>query len=159
MAVSDLLGGTSVGTFLTGFIPQMILGDYLFSLNTAAYQSLDRQTEYRWGSQERFGAHEALQFLGPGGDTINLAGIVYPSYRGGAGQVQELRDLAARGEPLQLIGGTGNVYGRWVVEGITEKQGEFAPMGTPRKQEFTVKMRHFDGGGYNALVQFVSSLF
>lgn len=157
--MASLLGGTSLGTYATGFMPQMILGGFLFSLNTAAFQEMNRETKYRWASQERFGAHEALQFLGPGEDSISLPGVIYPSYRGGTGQVQKMRDLAGKGQPLMLLDGYGNVFGRWVIESVDEKRSNFAALGQPKKQEFTLKLRHYDGGGYNALLNLLSSLF
>lgn len=160
MAIIDtLLGGTSVGSYLTGFMPQMILGDFLFSVNTAAFQEMNRETRYRWAGQDRLGAHEALQYLGPGADTISLPGVIFPSYRGGTGQIEKMRKMAARGIPLHMLDGYGNVYGRWVIEAVDEKRSNFAALGSPRKQEFVLKLRHYDGGGYNAILNLLSSLF
>lgn len=149
----------SIGTFLTGFMPQMILGSYLFSLNTAAFQERDRETSYRWAKQERFANAPALQFLGPGDDTIKLPGVIYPSYKGGTGQVASMRAAAGNGQPLILLDALGNVYGRWVIEKVTQKDTVFAPLGIPLKQEFTLELRHYDGGEFNAILDFLSSLF
>lgn len=147
----------TVGAFFTGFMPQMILGDYLFSLNTAAFQERERETNYRWAKQERFQNAPALQYLGPGDGTIKLPGVIYPSYKGGTGQVAQMRALAGKGEPLILLDGLGNVYGRWVIEKVTQKDSVFAPMGVPLKQEFTLELRHYDGGEFNAILDFLSS--
>ena len=137
----------------------MILGDFLFSLNTAAFQEMDRSTQYRWASQDRLGVHEALQYLGLGSDTITLPGVVYPSYRGGTGQIEKMRKLAKTGMPQIMLDGYGNVYGRWVIESVEEKRSNFAALGSPKKQEFTLKLRHFDGGNFNAILNLLSSLF
>lgn len=147
-----------VGSYITGFAPQMILGTYIFSLNTAAFQELDRSTEYRWVAIDRHGQDAALQYTGPGADTIELPGVVYPSYRGGGGQIDKLRALASLAQPQSLIDGAGNVYGRWVITAIHEKKSEFAAFGQPLKQEFTISLRRYDGGPSNLLASIISAL-
>lgn len=128
----------------------MQLGSFQFAVSTAAYQELMRSTEHRWPAQERFGQLPALQYTGPGADTITLAGVVYPEFRGGTGQIERLRALADRGEPQLLVDGLGNVHGRWVVERIEERQTVFAARGVPRRQDFTLTLRKYDAGLRNA---------
>lgn len=128
----------------SGPLVMMTLGRFQFGIRTAAYQELSRSTEWRWPAQERFMRGQALQYVGPGGDTISLPGIIYPEWRGGVGQVDAMRALAGQGEPLTLIDGTGIVWGEWVIEKVDERQGVFAAAGIPRKQEFTVSLRRFD---------------
>lgn len=130
--------GHSIGTPV-----MMQLGSYQFSLNTAAYQELMRRSGYRWASQDRFGQHPALQYTGPESETIELSGIIYAEFRGGIGQLDTMRALAARGLPQRLIDGTGRLLGRWVIESIEETQSVFAAKGYPRKQEFTLHIRSF----------------
>ncbi len=149
---------SDAASFVTGYMPQLMLGSYMFSLNTAAFQELNRKTEYRWVAVERHGQDDALQYTGPGQDTVDLPGVVYPSYRGGGGQITKLRALAAQAQPQSMIDGAGNVYGRWVVLGVDEKQSIFAAFGQPKKQEFTVRLRRFDGGPSNLLVSMLSKL-
>jgi phage protein U len=117
------------------------LGDFGFGISTAAYQELSRATDYRWPGQDRFGQEQALQFVGPGGDTITLPGVIYPLYRGGFGQLDELRAVAADGESLALIDGAGVVLGKWVILRIEERQTTFAAAGKPLKIEFTIDLR------------------
>lgn len=117
------------------------LGSFQFSITTAAYQELRRRTEYRWASQDRFGKMPALQFTGPGADAITLTGTIYTEFRGGTGQLEALRNLAALGLPQLLVDGTGSLLGRWVIEGVEEGQSVFAGQGVARKQQFTVNIR------------------
>ncbi len=65
----------------------MALGEYRFSIDTAAYQQLQRTTEYRWQSQARVGRLPAQQYVGPGSDSITLNGIIHPYYKGGLKQL------------------------------------------------------------------------
>jgi len=90
----------------------MMLGlEYQFSLSSSAYQQLRRSTEYRWPVQERLRRRPARQFVGPGNDAIELSGTIYPHYRGGLRQMECMRAVAGQGEPLRLVGRTGEYPG------------------------------------------------
>ncbi|WP_273794633.1 phage tail protein [Brucella intermedia] len=129
----------------------MGLGPFRFSIDTAAYQTLTRKSEYRWESQERIGRHPAMQFIGAGHETFTLEGTVYPHWRSGFGQVEEMRGIAGQGSPLMLVSGTGRVFGRFVITEVEERQTYFHPNGAPRKQEFTLELKSYgeDGEGPN----------
>jgi phage protein U len=124
----------------------MQLGAYQFSIDNAAYQNLERSTEYRWAAQERVGADDALQFTGYGADTISLRGVIYPHFKGGLAQLDKMRRQAAIGIPLPLIAGTGRILGVWVVESVREGQRTFTHHGAPLWQEFGISIRRYDGG-------------
>lgn len=119
----------------------MKLGPFQFGIWTAAYNEASRVSEWRWARQEVFGQPEALQYLGPGSETLTLTGAIYPEHRAGPGQVDAMRAAASKGEPLLMVSGQGNVLGKWVIEKIDEKQSVFAAGGVPRKQEFTMTLR------------------
>lgn len=122
----------------------MQLGSFQFCIATAAYNDLTRRTQFRWPSQERFGKLAALQFTGPGEDSMTLAGIIYPEYVGSQFMLARMRALAGRGRPLPLISGAGATMGRWVIESVEEKQATFAMEGMPRRQDFTLQLKLFD---------------
>lgn len=121
----------------------MILGDYVFGLNTAAFQELNRSTEWRWTSQDVFDSRPALQFTGWGKDAITLPGIVFPEYWGGTGQLDALRSLGDQAEALTLIDGRGNVIGDFVVTGVQERASTFGPRGVALRQEFTITLERY----------------
>lgn len=121
------------------------LGEYQFSIDTAAYQTLTRQSEYRWARQGRVGTHDALQFVGFGPDTIEIDGAIYPSFRGGLGQIDLLRAMAEQKRPYSLVSGAGKFMGLWVIESIGEGQTVFLPGGIPQKQEFRMRLGRYDG--------------
>jgi phage protein U len=129
---------------MSGTYTMMTLGGFKFGVSTAAYQELKRTTEYLWPSQQRFGAAPAVQSTGYGDDTISLAGVVYPEWNGGTGQLNDLRALADERQPQNMIDGRGNVLGRWVIERVEESQGVFAQAGVARKQEFTLGLKKYD---------------
>ncbi len=121
----------------------MMLGRYQFSLDTAAYQNLHRDAEYRWPEQSRIGRIPARQFVGPGGETIEIEGSIYPHYRGGLGQLERLREIAGRGRPLLLTDGRGKVWGTWCIERVSETQTVFFGNGDPRRIEFRLTLARY----------------
>lgn len=129
--------------YKTGTTVMLQLGSFQFGVSTAAYQSLQRTAEWRWPAQERFGKGPVLQHIGQGAETVTLPGVIYPEWRGGTGQVDDLRELADKGEPQMMIDGKGQVLGKWVIERVEEKQAVFAEGGVARKQEFTVQLRRY----------------
>jgi phage protein U len=46
----------------------MALGNFIFELKTAAFDSLKRSNEYRWASSEPIGNPPLLQALGKGAE-------------------------------------------------------------------------------------------
>lgn len=122
---------------------QMQLGSFQFGVSAAAYQELNRTTEHTWAGQPRFGKLDALQYTGPGQDSITLPGVIYPEYRGGFFQLEILRSMAASGEPQLLMDGVGTVLGMWIIERVEERQAIFAAAGLPRRQNFVIQLRKF----------------
>jgi hypothetical protein len=122
------------------------LGSYVFSLDTAAYQQLARSTAYRWQALDRVNQHAALQYTGPGEDTITLNGVILPTFRGGLGQLDAMRAEAAKGEPLLMVDGQGYVHGRWVIQSINETQKTFERNGAPLQIDFSLRLRKYDEG-------------
>jgi phage protein U len=121
----------------------MKLGEYTFSIDSAAYQSLSRSTEYRWQSQSRVGRLPSMQFMGPGSETISLNGTLYPPFRGGLGQLDAMRAMAGKGEPLMLTDGTGRIWQHWIIEQVEETQQVLFNDGTPRKVEFRLQLSRY----------------
>ncbi|QAU22896.1 phage tail protein [Dyella sp. M7H15-1] len=134
----------TIDTFVrndSGNVPVlMMLGGFKFSIATAVYSELSRHTQFRWPKMERYGRLATRQYTGPDEDSVTLPGVLFPDWRGGHGQLDDLRVLAAKGEPLQWIDSFGRVLGWWVIEGIEEKQALHKQDGTPRKVEFTLSI-------------------
>jgi phage protein U len=121
----------------------MALGPYRFALATSAYQQLKRSIEYRWQSQDRIGNNPAMQFIGPGKEQIGFEGVIYPEFRGGLGQIENMKLAADVGEPLLLVDGLGQVWGRWVILQIEETREIFFENGIPRKINFSLTIAKY----------------
>lgn len=135
----------------------LTLGSYQFSMDTAAHDALQRSKTYRWATQQRLTREPASQYVGPGKETISLAGKIYPHFRGGLGQIEALRDEADKGEPLTLVDGRGNNLGQWCIKSIQDKEKTFTGPAIPRCIEFSVALESYgpdantgSGGGDNS---------
>jgi len=132
------------------------LGDFKFSMSTAAYQSLERENAWRWPSAEVIGFMPQPQYVGPGDATIRLSGVVYPHFAGaGLGQIDDMRAEADKGEPLRMVDGTGLYWGRWAIATLREWQSTFWSNGAPRCQEFELCLKFVDWGHPHELVAYV----
>ncbi|WP_438307575.1 phage tail protein [Pseudomonas guariconensis] len=129
----------------------MALGVFIFGLPTLAYQELQRSTEWRHGSTSRIGTNPASQFMGRGEDTISLPGTMLPGLAGSPISLDVLRKMADTGKAWPLIGGTGRIYGIWVITSISETQQIFFEDGTPRRYEFTISLKRIDDGRLDML--------
>ena len=122
----------------------MQLGSYQFSVATAAYQELQRITEYSWAKVDRVGKAPARQYTGPGDDTIDLSGTIHPHWQGGLWQIDTMRKLAATGKPQRMVAmptlGQGVDLGLWVIERIEEQQSRLLAGGIPAKQTFRMRI-------------------
>ena len=122
----------------------MALGMFVFSLRTAAYQELQRQTDWRHASNNRVGAAPARQFVGRGDDSITLPGIIFPELAGSALSLDALRLMANTGKAWPMVEGSGRIYGLWVIESLSETKTIFFSNGTPRRIEFTLSLKRTD---------------
>ncbi|MDJ0824255.1 MAG: phage tail protein [Rhodobacter sp.] len=123
----------------------MGLGLFRFGVNRAAYQTLTRETGFRWAQMDRVGRKPALQFLGPDAAVITLEGVIYPHFKGGLRQVELMAAMAGLGQPMMLVDGLGWVWSRWVIESVTEKKSFFLGDGAPRKIEFSMTLKAYGG--------------
>jgi phage protein U len=122
----------------------MSLGQFVWGINTLAYQQLQRQNNYRWAANNRVGQRPARQFLGPGDDTITLSGWISPELCGDRTSLDQLRLMAEQGTPYVLVDATGTVFGLWVIEGLSETGTIFRIDGKARRIEFTVTLNRVD---------------
>ena len=124
----------------------LALGMFVFSLNTLAYQELQRQTNWRHASSNRVNAQPALQYTGRGDETITLPGILMPELAGQVVCLDELRAMGNSGKAWPLVDGTGKLYGVFVIENLSETQTLFFQDGTARRIEFNLALKRVDDG-------------
>lgn len=119
----------------------MIYGMFVFMRQTAPYQSLEQQTEFRHAKNDRIGKSAKWQYIGAGEDTITLTGTLYPEITGGDVSLSALRTMAYSGKAWPLIEGTGTIYGMFAITNIRENRTEFMSDGKAQKIEFTLTLK------------------
>ncbi|MCZ2203989.1 phage tail protein [Bartonella sp. A05] len=120
----------------------LALGEFVFSIETAAYQTLDMSYDVPWVEQGRLGRKATLQLPAIANAELSLRGVIYPEFKSSYGQLGHLRQMAHEGAHT-LVTGQGRILGKFVILAVDEKQSFFYPNGTPRKQEFFLKLREY----------------
>jgi phage protein U len=129
----------------------LALGMFIFSLHTAAYQEMQRQTDWRHPGSSRIGINPARQFLGRGEDAVTLPGIIFPELAGTVLSLDALRLMADTGKAWPMVEGTGRLCGLWVIENLTETRTIFFPSGAARRIEFNLSLKRVDDGRMDQL--------
>ena len=122
----------------------MGLGDFVFGLDTLAYNELQRQTQWKHRASPRVGARDSRQYTGPGDDTITLSGTLAPALMGDPESIGKLRKMADAGKGYAMVDGAGVVYGVFVIESLSESQMQHYEDGTPRLTDFTIGLARTD---------------
>ena len=122
----------------------LALGDFRFSINTAAYQQLKQTSTYNWHTQNTIGGPPIHQCTGIAPETIDLEGVIYPHYKGGLHHIQNMRNQANRMQPLTMVSGNGDVLGRWVIKQVEETSSNFTSNGKAQKLTFRLQLEKFD---------------
>lgn len=112
-------------------------GEFMFSIDTAAFDELSRRAEFRWAEHERLGTTIGYQPIGEGRDEIQLRGVVYPHWKGGLYQIETLRKMMKEGGEWLMVDGQGRVHGFWVIRSVEEIGSRLMANGAPLRQEFT----------------------
>lgn len=122
----------------------MALGMFIFSIQTAAHQSLQRKTTWRHAANARVGARAGYQFVGAGDETLTLPGWVAPGQMGSAMAVKMLRDMGNTGKAFTLVDGLGLFHGVYVIDSFDETHSYFDKLGQGRKIEFSLNLTRVD---------------
>jgi phage protein U len=128
----------------------LALGDYRFSVDTAAYQSLQQSQSWGWVEQTRVGGQPLLQLTGKTLRSITMTGTIFPEYKGGFQQVNLMRGEADKGKPLTLLSfdtntvdGSGVIVGDFVILSVSETHRAFRKDGSPRAIEFSIELKQY----------------
>jgi phage protein U len=122
----------------------MMLGDFAFSIDTAAYNQLAREAAWNWSEQARMGKQSLLQYTGKHGRIVRVEGESHVFFgKSGTGAVDTLYDIADRAEPLLLVSGEGDVLGWWVVIRFSDSTDRFLPGGGHRNKKWSLELKHY----------------
>ena len=130
----------------------MALGQFVFSLDTLAYQELKRSNTWRHPSNSRIGARPARQFVGVGDETFALSGWIAPGQVGRYSSLHELRSMGDSGQAFALVSGSGEVFGQFVLESLNETGTLHDHLGNPSKVTFDLQLARVDDNAGGARV-------
>ncbi|WP_084253534.1 phage tail protein [Sphingomonas pituitosa] len=116
------------------------LGMFVFAIDTLAYDELQRKRAWRFATNGRVGAKDAIQFTGADLETITLSGSTHIELADGRASLDQLIDMAAEGGDWPLVDGLGNVLGSFVITSIDERHRHFLPDGQPRQIDFGIDL-------------------
>ena len=122
----------------------MSLGMFPFHVPTLAFDELQRRADWRHARTPRVGARDAVQYVGPGDETVSISGTAYAELSKGVASLDELRDMAGTGEAWPLVDGAGRVFGDFVITGIDERHKFLFEDGTARKIDFGIDLLRVD---------------
>ena len=130
----------------TGPSPRHLLtfGMFIFGMDTLAYDQLSRSREWRHATTARHGARDASQFIGPGAETITLAGICIPEIGGDFASFTTLADMADTGDDYPLIDGIGVVVGSFKILRLEEEHLVVMAGGLPRHKGFKLELERVE---------------
>ena len=137
---------------------QLVLGYFVFSLYTLAYQDLQRQIAWRHASTSRVGARPANQYLGPDDETLTLSGVLLPEFAGSRLSLELLEAMATTGRSWPLIQGDGLLYGEYLITGIQTTGTLHFQDGAPRKIEFQLSLKRTDSALLGDLTEQLASM-
>jgi hypothetical protein len=116
------------------------LGMFVFAIDKLLHDELQVRSDWKHAGNPRIGARDALQFLGPGTETVSLNGSAMAELCDGRVSLDELRDMAGTGESHALVDATGRIYGNFVITAIDERHKHILPDGTPRRIDFGIDL-------------------
>lgn len=124
----------------------MALDMFAFEIGTLPYQELQRRWDWRHASSERIGARAAFQYLGPGEETIELTGALYPGEGiGSYSSIATIVEMGGTGDAYPLVSGVGQVLGAFIIRGLDMRQDLFFVDGAARRSDFRLSLERVDG--------------
>ncbi|SIO94671.1 phage tail protein [Vibrio spartinae] len=121
----------------------MALGDYRFSISTAALQTISESHAWRWVDHHLAGRKPRSEYIGAELSTLRFQGVIFPHYRGGLEQTETMKAEGDKGKPLRLIDGLGKDWGLWTVRRLDVDKSKLFTKGVARKIEFTLEITEY----------------
>jgi phage tail protein len=121
-------------------------------VDTPNFQTLWRDAQYTWVSNDRLSRDPAMQFTGPGEENVLVDGCMYPYHFGGLSTLQRLREAGRAGKPMILArfyplsdpGGYGSEnLGNFVIKRVRTVESKLGAVGVAHKIDFTLEMSRY----------------
>lgn len=116
------------------------IGMFAFTTDSALFDAMDRDREWRHERTERFDAIAASQFVGPGADRLTISGKLVPEVLGRHGAIETLAEMAETGDAYPFMDGLGRVLGHYTIDRIGERFANLTEDGAARVNDFTIEL-------------------
>ncbi len=126
---------------LHNFDNLMCLGDFVFRLQTAPFQTKDETKNYRHAESGRVGLPSLSQFVGVDNAELKLDCQFCPELTGGEKTIKILEDMAATGEAYPLIDGVFNYQGHYKILKISKKSSHFLSNGLAQAIDLSIDLK------------------
>lgn len=123
----------------------MMLGGFAFEALGFGFDEMGRDVDTQWAEVKVAQGWDALQWMGPSKEEVEIRGVLFPEALGGLGSLDGIRQLASTGSPMPLVSLGGNIYGLFVVIGLKEDQATFNAQGLPRMDKYRLRLRRYPG--------------
>lgn len=126
--------------------PYLRIGPHKFSVLPMSYQKLKTEAGAHVTSIGRFGAQDAEQTVGFPSPRLVIDGLLFPKELGGKSQFDAIR--GSLGQALMMVGfadSTGRVFGRVVIERVSDTQEHIAEDGSGKMLTFSIEIKGTGG--------------
>lgn len=123
----------------------MSLGEYKFTVNENAWNTIKKNASFRWAELKRLGGKSILQFMGNDSPTMSIDCTLYQENAGSPDVIfSKMLEIASEGKPLILVDLNGINYGKWVITSLANNSTQYDKWGNPHKSEFTLELKGYE---------------
>jgi uncharacterized protein len=120
--------------------------------DTPNFETIQRDAQYTWTSNDRLSRDPAMQFTGPGEDNVVVEGKMYPYHFGGISTLERMRNAGRAGKPMILCrfypltdpkGYGTEVIGNYVIRRVRTVEAKIGAVGIAHKIDFTLELTRY----------------
>lgn len=148
------------------------LGPHLFqsvlpNLDRLPIDQINRETQATWATQQRLSREPAMQFTGPGQDSLILEARIMPHMFGGLETLNGLNASMRAGDVLEfirfstpnpgkMVPYSGHNLGSFVITSMRINEGRFASDAMATEIEFSIELTRYGDDQYTVNTHFVT---
>ncbi|WP_316207379.1 phage tail protein [Bradyrhizobium sp. SZCCHNR3118] len=119
---------------------------------TPNFETIQRDAQFTWVANDRLSRDPAMQFTGPGQESIAIDGKMYPYHFGGLDTLSRLRAAGRRGKPMDMVrfyplqnpsGYAAESIGTFVIMRVRTIEQKIGSIGIAHKIDFTVELTRY----------------
>ena len=116
------------------------LGPITFRAGGVNLNGINVSENWRHNYQDAIRGKGSRSYTGKQVNAITLTGAVFPGQYGDENALTILRQMANTGKSKQLLDGSGQFQGRYVIAAISHERTAMLDDGTPRQVTYTIEL-------------------